>query len=398
MSTRLPFLQRAEVNPPPGAAATASRPAAAGLGQTPPAEGNGGQRTGSVSPAVAPVAVSAAALAPALATVVPPDVGLDVQQVLQRMLGNLAGFLPQPAVDLPAPAVIVLSLNDAPVGLGDFIGEEPRPPLGRVELKGRRIDAVVRFMVWGADAPAVNDDMLALQGNLLAATQFLWGLGFLRFGALTSSNPQLDASLEIWGRTADYSLLYEYRYEATDAAESLIARIPIHADQETFHSPPRETTVITDEMVRWDDQGAPILVVRGPASFGGISALAFVATSPPNGSVTLTRTFEGAPGPPANHLTLAGFLAALADPVAPQRHARIAFGTFGDFLAQFSPAGAPLHLGDWNLDDTPDAHQGYGLVMDPPVRLPGVFDRLEVTYGNGTEPLDQVAVVYLRLG
>lgn len=400
MSSSLPLLQRTEANSSrsPSEAAPASRPTPVDPQRLAPDLGDSGPGLGPAAPPSAPAAVSAAAVAAALAMAIPPDVGLDMQRVLQRMLGNLADFLPTPASGLPTPAVIVLRLNDAPVGLGSFIGEEPRLPLGRVELKGGRIEAVVRFMLWGADVASLNDGMLALQGKLLAATQLLWGLGFLRFTALTSANPRFDTGMVAWGRTADYSLLYEHRYEATDAADSLIARIPIHADQETFNSPDRETSLVTDEMVRWDDRATAALVVRGPASLAGISALAFVATALPGGPVTLTRTFDGATGPAVNHIALGGFLAALADPVAPQRHARVAFDRFSDFLAQFSPTGGPVPLGDWNLDGRLDEYQGFALALDPPVHLAEVSERLEVTYANGTEPLDQVAVVYLRLG
>ncbi len=325
-----------------------------------------------------------------------PDIGLDMQVVLTRMLDELRSFLPAPVGDLPLPGVIIISLNDAPVGLGNFIGEEGTGLLGRRVVKGGRLDAVVRFVLWGSSLPQVNAAILTLQAKLLSALQSLWANGFLRFNSLTSSNPSFDTSLSSWTRTADYGVLYEYHYYPADDAQSLISRIPIHADQERLSSPDRESAVVSDEMVRWDDQSAPTLAARGPLSSTRLAALAF-ATAMPTGAVTLTRTFDGAAGAPVDHPTLAAFLSALADPLAPQRHARVTFPTLTDFLSLFTPVGDPLQLGDWDLDSTPDDYQNFELALDPPVTLPGVFDRLEVTYRDGTEPLDQVAVFYLRL-
>lgn len=324
----------------------------------------------------------------------PPDVGRDMALVLGRMLEDLQELLVH--VDgQPDPAVLLISVNEAPVGLGSFLGEETRGPLGRVELKGGRLECVVRFTLWGANAAAANEAVLGLQGGLLGASRRLAGRGFLRFNALTSSQPAFDSALNSWGRTADYGLLYEYRYEATDAAESLIARIPVHADQERPDSPERETMLITDEMARWDELVAPILRARGPVRVARLTALVFAPVLP-GGEVVLRRTFDGAAGAPVEHGSLAEFLAALADEGAPQRHALVKLGPFADFLSLLSTAGAPLQMGNWDEDGALDEYRGFELTLDPPVRLEQVFDRLELIYGSGSEPLDKVAVIYLR--
>jgi hypothetical protein len=72
------------------------------------------------------------------------------------------------------------------------------------------------------------------------------------------------------------------------------------------------------------------------------------------------------------------------------------FASFPAFLSQFAEIGDPLQMGDWNLDNILDGYQGFELALSPPVRLPQGSDRLELAYGNGNEPLDQVAVFYLR--
>lgn len=323
--------------------------------------------------------------------------GLDPKQVLQQMLDALSALLPGPAPNVPNPTAIVKKLAETPVGLGNFIGEESRPPLGRSLIKGGRFDALVRFIVFGPDIGGVNDGLLTLQSNLLGASSTLREQGFLKLTAEDSSNPEFDPALNAWRRTADYSVLYEYRYESTDGAESLIVRIPIRADRETFRSPDAETTVVTGLLARWDDLSAPRWVLRGPLTLAGLSARVFIPAVTPTGSVTLLRSFDGAAGAAAAFPSLAEFLAALADPLAPARHAQVTFANLTDFLAQFSAQGAPSRLGDWNLDAIPDEYQGHDLPLVPVLSLGGVVDRLEISYGNGSQPLDQVAVVYLRV-
>lgn len=327
---------------------------------------------------------------------IPPDIGLDMARVLNRMLDELREFI-ESVNGLPDSEVILISLNTVPVGMGNFLGEEQHSPLGSVELKGGRLEGVVRFVLWRANLQAVNNAMLDLQTTLLAATQQLSGRGFLRFNALTSSNPSFESDLDTWGRTADYSLLYEYIYQPTDTAESLITRIPIHADQEIFNSPDRENTLVNDEMSRWDDLTAPILAVRGPASFSRLSVIAFVASAPPTGTVTITRTYEGSTAPIQDYTSLTDFLNALADPVTPERHGRIVFATLADFLSEFTIEGVTMQLGDWNLDSNLDKYHGFNLELNPPLQLYESFDRLEVMYENGSEPFNHVAVTYLKL-
>ncbi|HEU0292195.1 MAG TPA: hypothetical protein VFR47_05635 [Anaerolineales bacterium] len=343
-------------------------------------------------PAGSETGAGASAASNPISTVL-PDIGLDMARVLNRMLDELRSFL-APVSGLPDPAVILISLNDAPVGLGRFLGEEPRSMFSGVELKGGRLDGVVRFVLWGADVAAVNEVVLTLQAALLASTQPLFNRGFLRFNAVASSNPAFDSTLNVWGRTADYSLLYEYRYQADDAADSLIARIPIHSDPEERNSLQRETTVVTDEMVRWDNETAPALNLRGPFSVASISALVFIPGTAPSGTVTLIRTFDGAAGPPTSHATLSDFLAAVAGPIPMSRHAQKIFPSLNDFLAAFSAAGGPAILGDWDTDSVPDSYEPQVLHFESSIRLPGAADRLEVSYQDSA--LNQTAVLYLR--
>jgi len=321
---------------------------------------------------------------------------LDMAQVLQDMIDQLTGFFPSPISGIPEPSIILLNLDPAPVGLGNSIGTQTTDPIGAKEIKGGRLIALIRFTLWDTDQVQVNESMLLLQSNLLAARENLWDIGFLEFSSKTSSSPQFDGNLNAWNRTADYSLLYEYLYE-DDTAQSLIARIPIHADQEVSQSPSRESTLVTDEMTRWDDISAPTLLVRGPTTFRNLAALTFFTDVQPTGPVTIMRSYEGATDPIQEFTTLNEFLAALADPDSPQRHARVTFNNFSDFLAEFTPLGTSLRLGDWDLNTTTDEYSGLNCELVPPIQLQMSVDRLEVMYENGSEPLDQVAVMYLIL-
>lgn len=321
--------------------------------------------------------------------------GPPLDQVVTAMLGRLDDYLPLPAPPLPDPSVSVVSMNERPVGLGDRRGTETRGSFAVVALKGIRLDALVRFQLWAAGPAQAETAMTNLNSQLMADRDALWAAGFLRL--MLEVAPPADyvpAPVDAWRKQADYRILYEFHYQDTDGAESLIARIPIHSDPEVRDSLQRETTVVTDEMIRWDNETAPVLVVRGRFDVGGLSALAFVPGMAPGGAVTLTRTFDGAVGPPTAYPTVADFLAAVAGSNPLDRHAQVTFASLSDFLAAFSASGDPVTLGDWDLDGVVDSYQARVLALEPLVQLPGMADRLEVTYQASA--FDQVAVVYLR--
>lgn len=310
--------------------------------------------------------------------------------VVAAMLGRLDNYLPVPAPPLPAPSVWVASVRERPVGLGNCRGMESRGPFAVVELKGVRLDALARFQLW-ASGPADADVAITdLNARLMADRDNLQVQGFLRI-TLESTLPAdpVPPPVSAWRKHADYRVLYEYHYTDTDGAESLITRIPVGIDSNIG-----EATTITDEMVRWDNQSVPPLVVRGRCSVGYLSALTFAPGTAPSGTVSLTRTFDGAAGPPTSYSTLPDFLTAVAGPNAPECHAHVTFATVTDFLAAFSATGDPVTLGDWDADGVPDGYQARALAFEPAIRLPGVADRLEVTYQASA--FDQVAVVYLR--
>ena len=345
----------------------------------------------------APDSLPPAALPPggALAEVFAPATAHEplLDHVLATMLAALqdaADLAPVPG--LPDPVLGVAEVREQAAGLGKQRGTELRGSFP-VDLKAICLDARVRFLLWATGPVEAQAAMTALNARLLAARDTLRAAGFMRLDLADATLIDTVASLNGWREQVDYRVLYEYSYEDTDAAASLIARIPIQADQEVLNSPSRETTTVTDELVRWDEQAAPRLLVRGRSRVGRVAALTFIPVAPA-APVTLVRTYDGAPGPPVNHATLADFLAAVAGPQPPERHAEVRFSTLADFLAAFSAVGDPITLGDWDANSVLDTYQAHALLLVPAIELPRPVDRLELSYGDLT--LDQVGVVYLR--
>lgn len=320
-------------------------------------------------------------------------------QVLAGMLAALRLYLPAPSPPLPAPNVSATSLTERPLAIGNWRGMERRGSFAVVALKGGRLEAVVRFQLWGSDPGEVDTAIEALHGRLLAARDDLWSVGFLRFAGEGTSLAEHVAALNAWRKTADYKVLYEFHYPDADSAESIIARIPIHSDPEERNSLQRETTVVTDEMVRWDNEAAPALEVAASAAarvqVAGLAVLAYLPAAWTGNQVTLARLDRGSAAPPTSYPNLAEFQAAVTDPANPDRHARVTFASVADLLAAFDVAGDPIELGDWDEDGIPDEYRPGTLGFDPPIRLETGVDLLRLSYQDTV--FDRAAVVYMRV-
>lgn len=316
--------------------------------------------------------------------------------VVAKMLADLKlkADLPPAGGGLPPPALVLVRMAEKPVGVGDLRGNATEGPLPLISLKGGRLAALTRFELWAADAGAADAAVTQLRTNLLDARAELRTLGFLKLDpAEVSSAERFPSGIagSIWRQSASYELLYEYHYRETSGAESLIHRIPIHADPEETPSPDRETTVVTGPTVRWDDEAAAALRLRGPDRVRRLSLLAYVPGAVPTGKVVLRRTYDGAPGPPAVPPNPAGFLAAAAaeTPVDVRFELSLA-----NFLNAFDPPGGTAELGDWETDAAPDVYELRRLELPAAIVLPRSSDRFHVSYEPA--PLDRVAVIYLR--
>ncbi|HJZ80831.1 MAG TPA: hypothetical protein VKD91_10815 [Pyrinomonadaceae bacterium] len=318
-----------------------------------------------------------------------------VTKVIDAMLGvkpevhGLEDYLPAPTAGLPAPSLSLVSVAEQAVGLGNRVGNDTRGPFSVAALKGLRIEAVVRYQLW-ASAPAdVEKATRQLISNILGDRDRLRKEGFLHLALTNTGLSENVPAVTAWRQNVEFSVLYEFPYTDSDGAESLIARIPINVDSEFD-----EATVVTDEMTRWDNKSAPALVLRGRLIINRLSALFFIPGTAPSGTITLTRTFDGAVGPPPDHPNLAAFLAAITAPDNPARQGRVTFASLNNFLAAFTAAGSAIKLGDWDENTLPDEYESRALAIEPPIKLPSATDRLDIAYQNSA--FDQVAVVYLR--
>ncbi len=329
--------------------------------------------------------------APAAAPGGDPDTG----RLLSLLLTRLESYLPASGAGVPSNRVSMVSLRERTVGIGNWRGTERRAGFAEIALKGRRLEAVIRFRLWGNSAEAVEDAVDQLHRDLLAATTELWREGFLHIEAKETSEAEHVAAIPGWRKHCDYRILYEYRYQDTDGAESLIARIPIHGQVDTGG---RETTEVTDELVRWDDRAAPPLILTAsagrPARVLGLAALATLPAGWDGAPVTLARLRRDAAGPPTDYPDLATFLAAVTRESDPERHARVTFPSVTGFLARFADAGDPVELGDWDEDGTADSYRPARLTFESPIVLPSHDDLLQLSYSD--PQLDSKAVLYLR--
>jgi hypothetical protein len=309
------------------------------------------------------------------------------------MLALLDDFVPASVPPLPDAAISVASVSERSVGLGGLRGLEFRDRFGVAELKAVRLDALVRYDVWGGSPIAATQAATDVNTGLLGARDTLRGEGVLKLSLEGVEPPDFASSLNAWRVGARYRVLYEFPYQDTGGAESLIASVPIDFEPEQAGGP-TEQTVVTDELARWDDHAAPRLVVEGRFGVGGIAALSWFAAAAPSGPVSVTRTFTGVSGPPDGFVSLDAFLDAVSGPDPASRHATVNFATLVDFLAALGAPGVPIALGDWNQDGVTDLYVPRSRAVLPPLQLATAADRLEIAYGDAA--FDQPGIVYLR--
>lgn len=317
-----------------------------------------------------------------------------LDQVIDTMLKVLKDYLPQAGAGLPFSGIAIASISERTVGLNNFIGTETRGAFPIVSRKGIRLDALVRFQTWADDPVQLDIVFSKLDAHLMADRTALRSSGFLRLALENTATADQVASLKAWRKQVDYRVLYEYRFQDADDAASLIARISIDSVPEESNLLSHETMNVTDQMARWDNLLAAPFVIRGRFPIGGLAALSFFAGAAPGGTITLTRTADGVIGPPTMQPTLHDFLGAVAGPNPPNSHSQVIFPSLNAFLSNFSNAGDPIVLGDWDTNNVPDSYTPLFLPIEPTIQLPGELDRLEITCQGNV--FDQVAVLYLR--
>ncbi|MCA9948037.1 MAG: hypothetical protein KDE48_00180 [Anaerolineales bacterium] len=349
-------------------------------------------------------------LASFAATAVPaiPHGAPSQEAVLDQIRARLTPFLPASSDSLPDANISFITAKEKPTGLGNHIGQE-RLSHFAFALKAGRLEAIIRFQLWAQTPNEADTAVDTLHAHLLDAktglltpdpTSDMPAARFLRFAATQSPVGEHIESLSAWRRTAEYTLLYEYPYIDADDAQSLIAQIPIHTDPDELDSPDRETAVVTDKMVRWDQESAPALAIHTRQTVHHFSVLTFVPAAAPSGSVRLLRTYTDAINPPVVLPDLAQFVTAVTDPNTPTRNAQVTFATFNDFLAVITITNDPIELGDWDEDANLDSYEPGLLEFSTPISLPNATDRLILIYDpDSTNPkFDQTAVIYIQAG
>jgi hypothetical protein len=310
--------------------------------------------------------------------------------LVTTLTNALTPYLPAAVNGVPAPSVAVTNFRERSAGLGRRLGENSVAGFGVISLKGLRLEGSVRFQIWAAAPNDVDTAIATLNSKLLADRDQLWKLGFLKF-TMANAKPATNAQSTLWRRYADYRFLFEFPFDDTDDSDGLIARIPI-----TIDSAFNESTTVTDHLARWDNLSAAALKVRGNFGLGALASLDFLPPPRPTGSVTITRTFDGASGAPTAHGTLHDFLAAVSGDSPTETNSSLTFASVAAFLAALPTAGTPIALGDFNGDGIPDQYQPRSLTFDAPIHLKSSADRFEIAYQNAV--FDQVGVVYVRLG
>lgn len=329
----------------------------------------------------APAIVPAPAPPPSMATAATDA----FNQAVPRLLNQLSA-----AAVLPAPpsSVSVVSAAERSVGIGRFVGTPGPTEFAAEEVLGGRVEAVVRFELWSGALGTLHGETAALQARLRNERDALRALGFLRL-RLADTSPAEPVGTD-WRQWCLYEVLYEYEYMDADASQSLIVRILAN-----FTGEVAEEMEIRGSLARWDEEGAPVLVVRGPAVIHAVATLAFVPGALPAGAVRLMRTFDGATGPP-QPLSLAKFRTDATGARPLHRHARTNLASLAVLFGASAVAGGPVKLGDWDTDGVADAYQARRLVFTPPVELAHAGERFEVRHQFAK--LSQTAVVYLRAG
>ncbi|GAA1954001.1 hypothetical protein [Amycolatopsis minnesotensis] len=324
--------------------------------------------------------------------------GPALTDVVTEMLAVLGARLPSPSPAVPAPNVTLERVAEKLVGLGNHSGTETTGTLGTRTVRGGRLDARVRFQIWGATASTVDTAVLALHSDLLDDRDVLRGIGFLKLRATGTTLAEHIEPVGSWRKTTSFDVLYEYSYVDSGDADSLITRIQLTTDPERAGGPGRERETETDSIIRWDSETAPPLVITGPMRVHRITALAFGPGIGGQVRLLALRGTDGNGGPILHLPDLATFLAATGGDHPPESNADVTLAP-GDLFAQLGAAGPGLELGDWDTDGAVDGYAGFDRSFDAPIVLPTWSDRLICSYlppGGGTG-LDQTAVVYLRV-
>ncbi len=306
-----------------------------------------------------------------------------LSQAIHAMLLRLDDFLPLPAN--PPSTVSLVSAEERPIGIGRSAGTIVQNALP-VTLRGLRVAATVRFQFWAAQVADVESALGNAIDQLLSQKDALVADGFLDLKLKSVSISEIVPSATAWRQVAEFDILYEFQYQHSDDAGGLIASVPIELRQ-SFGS-----ALVTGDLVIWNSDAAPALRLEGRRDLVGLSTLGFLPGVLAAGTVSLTRSFIGAAGPPTGFANLTDFLAATTGSSPTHRHTRVIFASITDFLNAFDPPGDSIEFVD-ELG-APRAFTTRSKLFDPAIQMPLRNDSFEVAFSGATLGANQI--LYLR--
>ena len=318
--------------------------------------------------------------------------------IMNNVLTTLSGYLSPVAASLPSSTVSVVSATKKNPAIGNRIGTEKRGGYPTVAIKGGHLDASIQFQIWDLTPEDIEIEMNDLHGRLMADKDLLRNQGFITFKAKETATSEHVPSINAWRKTSQFNLLFEYQYQDSDDALSIITRIPVESDLEVKDSPEREISTVTNAIQRWDDEDTNALTVVANSDSKtkvlGLNILAHIPGGWLGDQIVIDRTNLDTVAVPTIYPTLNDFLDAVTDPSSPDENARITFASTADFIAALTADGAPFDLGDWDEDLVPDEYQAYEQIFQQPIYLPKANDVFRISYQN--PPLNSKAVIYLR--
>jgi len=180
-----------------------------------------------------------------------------LNDLLTLLRSHLDGIPSNPPADLS-----IIHIMERSVGIGNRRGMARRGIFDAVSLRGERIEIVIRFQFWGASAAAVDDAIIQLQQRLLDARNDLWANRVLKINVEATTSAEF-VGVPGWRKTTDYRILYEFHYEDNDGAGGLITRVPVSPWLEAeLPGDQEESLIVTGQVVNWNDQRAPALIVK----------------------------------------------------------------------------------------------------------------------------------------
>lgn len=321
---------------------------------------------------------------------------VPIYQFVSNILQVFKAYLPFSATTVPTASISLVNFKERTVGIGNRISAVKFGGFNLFEIKGIRLEALVRFQQWADTYEAINSENEKLCKTLLADRVKLKELGVLQLDLERSSDVEFIASLNAWRIISDYKVLFEFQYTDNDHAASLITHIPVESKLENYQDSLEVFNVLSDGMVRWDNETAMPLVIKGPVKLKTLSGISFIPGDIPSGYVSITRSFLGATENPKIFPSLSSFLDSVAGQNSNESNAKVNFDSVAVFLSTLTSTYEPLILGDWNLDNEADQYETASFTFNDAIYLKSHTDFVTIAY-DGIK-FDQPSVVYLRVG